>query len=148
MNKTPILLIVAALSILLAGPAEGNPASGLILYSPMSDTTTYLIDRDGEVAPDRLTGGTVVWKWHLWDHLIQHFDSAMDNYGVVRLSDGNTLICDGPQGRFFEVNHAGETVWEFVNPYPSPTANNVFKIRHYSAGYPGLSRLFTFGTKR
>ena len=70
------------------------------------------------------------------------------DYNVVPLPDGNTLICDGPRGRFFEVNHDGETVWEFTNPYPNPTGNNVFKIRHYGAGYPGLSRLFSFGGKR
>ncbi len=68
--------------------------------------------------------------------------------GAVRLSDGNTLICDGPRGRFFEVTPGGQTVWEFTNPWPNPVANNVFKIRHYQAGYPGLSRLFSFGGKR
>lgn len=25
----------------------------------------------------------IVWEWHLWDHLVQEFDPARDNYGVV-----------------------------------------------------------------
>ncbi len=29
------------------------------------------------------SSGRVVWEWHVWDHLIQDFDSSMDNYAVV-----------------------------------------------------------------
>ena len=25
----------------------------------------------------------IVWEWHLWDHLIQDYDSEMENFGVV-----------------------------------------------------------------
>jgi hypothetical protein len=48
--------------------------------------------------------------------------------GVHRLKDGNTLICDGVDGRFFEVNPDNTIVWEYTNPYPNPTQNDVFKI--------------------
>jgi len=48
--------------------------------------------------------------------------------GAERLQTGNTLICDGVAGRFFEVTPGGTTIWEYVNPYPSPGLNNVFKI--------------------
>jgi len=50
--------------------------------------------------------------------------------GAQRLPDGNTLICDGPAGRFFEVTPEKVTVWEYVNPYPSPSLNRVFKIQY------------------
>ena len=36
-----------------------------------------------EVEPVGATGGTIVWEWHLWDHLIQDFDMTKDNFGVV-----------------------------------------------------------------
>ena len=36
-----------------------------------------------EVKPERPSGGTVVWEWHVWDHLIQDFDETKANYGDV-----------------------------------------------------------------
>ncbi len=36
-----------------------------------------------EVTPTRPYGGTVVWEWHLWDHMIQDYDPTKNNYGVV-----------------------------------------------------------------
>ncbi len=37
--------------------------------------------------------------------------------GCQRLPNGNTFICSGKQGRFFEVTAAGEIVWEYWNPH-------------------------------
>jgi hypothetical protein len=34
-----------------------------------------------------------------------------------RLANGNTLVTEGSGGRIFEVNQAGETVWEYISPY-------------------------------
>jgi hypothetical protein len=36
-----------------------------------------------EVEPDGLTGGNIVWEWHVWDHLVQDYDPTKANYGVV-----------------------------------------------------------------
>jgi hypothetical protein len=36
-----------------------------------------------EYEQDGPTGATLVWEWHLWDHLIQDVDSTKANYGVI-----------------------------------------------------------------
>jgi len=48
--------------------------------------------------------------------------------GAQRLPDGDTLICNGATGKFFEVTPDKVTVWQYTNPYPSPNMNDVFKI--------------------
>ncbi|MBD3630838.1 aryl-sulfate sulfotransferase [Cyclobacterium sp.] len=37
--------------------------------------------------------------------------------GAHRLKNGHTLITQGMQGRFFEIDANGEVVWEYWNPY-------------------------------
>lgn len=39
-----------------------------------------------EVAPEGLNGGTIVWEWHLWDHLVQDADSALPHFGNPALN--------------------------------------------------------------
>jgi hypothetical protein len=36
-----------------------------------------------------------------------------------RLPNGNTLICEGAEGRLFEINSQKEIVWEYINPFPN-----------------------------
>jgi len=40
-------------------------------------------DKIVEIQPSGTSGGTVVWEWHAWDHLVQNFDATKPNYGVV-----------------------------------------------------------------
>ena len=39
-----------------------------------------------EIQPVGATGGNIVWEWHLWDHLVQDFDSSKPNFGTVNTS--------------------------------------------------------------
>ena len=74
----------------------------------------------------------------IWSYI----DNPLTNFyadflsGCQRLPNGNTLICDGPAGRFFEVTPEKETVWEYVNTYPAPLFNNVFKIQYIAQEDP------------
>jgi hypothetical protein len=47
------------------------------------------VNINGEMWPEEIieydpVGDSVVWEWHVWDHLIQDVDSTKPNYGVVR----------------------------------------------------------------
>lgn len=38
-------------------------------------------DKIIEIQPTGSSGGTIVWEWHAWDHLIQNYDPSRPNYG-------------------------------------------------------------------
>ena len=58
--------------------------------------------------------------------IIDEFDTLRPD--LQRLANGSTLICEGCDGRIFEVTADGQVVWEFVNPHVS-----------HEAGRPGLN---------
>jgi hypothetical protein len=67
--------------------------------------------------------------------------------GAQRLSDGNTLICSGEPGKFFEVTPSGTMIWEYTNEFPTPLTNNVFKITFIPPEVPpALSNLECSGS--
>ncbi len=62
--------------------------------------------------------------------------------GAQRLPNGNTLICSGTEGRFFEITSGGDIVWEYINPFTSTlpngkTSNEVFRCESYTADFIG-----------
>ena len=38
-----------------------------------------------EIQPEGMTGGKIVWEWHVWDHLVQSIDPAKPNYGEAAI---------------------------------------------------------------
>jgi hypothetical protein len=66
---------------------------------------------------------------------------AINLGGAQRQPNGNTLICSGPQGLFFEVTSEKEIVWQYENQVPDPLDSHVFKIYRYAPEYPGLKFL-------
>ncbi len=62
-------------------------AAGFDMSKFQPDVANYqmlLPDSIIEIKPDYVagSGGTVVWEWHIWDHLIQDYDTSKANYGV------------------------------------------------------------------
>lgn len=76
----------------------------------------------------------------VWEYVDQSLFDFFSPYisGAQRLPNGNTLICEGCDGRLFEVTPDKDVVWEYVNPYFShevgrPGLNNwVFRALRYS----------------
>ena len=51
-------------------------------FKPDLLLTDFLLpDAVVEIKPTLPKGGTVVWEWHVWDHLVQNYDSKLANYG-------------------------------------------------------------------
>ncbi len=46
-------------------------------------STSLWSEKIVELQPVGTNGANIVWEWHLWDHLVQDFDVAKPNYGVV-----------------------------------------------------------------
>ncbi|MFT5152303.1 MAG: hypothetical protein ACI841_002301, partial [Planctomycetota bacterium] len=68
--------------------------------------------------------------------------------GANRLPNGNTLICSGAPGRIFEVTHAKEIVWEYLNPFGGDITGDsnggnapplaLFRATRIAPNHPGL----------
>jgi hypothetical protein len=142
---------------------EGYPGAGHILifnngldrgYStieeivpPMDGGGRYLIEPGKPFGPQRPG-----WQYKA-KNPTDFYSSEIS--GAQRLPNGNTLICAGVRGFFFEVTPAGETVWEYVNPvvhngilaqgersgldHRGHNWNAVFKIHRYPVDYAGLA---------
>ena len=74
----------------------------------MDESGDYsLLDQDEYIAPSQ------VWSYAAGNPGDFY---ATNISGAQRQANGNTLICDGPSGVFFEVNEDNETVWQYINP--------------------------------
>jgi hypothetical protein len=115
------------------GRPEGQYSSVDEFIPPIDDEGTYFLEPGSAYGPDELT-----WRYTAEDP----FDFYAGYLsGVQRLPNGNTLICDGDHGVFFEVTSEKKTVWNYRNTNPGPLTNQVFKILCYAPEYPGLRYL-------
>ena len=63
------------------------------------------------------------------------------------MPNGNTLICEGANGKFFEINQENRIIWKYVNPVTITgiaeqgamyIQNQVFRCLFYEAKYSGF----------
>ncbi len=85
-------------------------------------------------------------KWIYQDSVPTKFYSPVIS-GANRLPNGNTLICVGVLGKFFEVNEKKSIVWEYFNPVANDGSilsdgesggSNVFRCTYYSDTFSGF----------
>ncbi len=88
---------------------DSGPYSAVYEIDPPTDAEgKYLIPEAGPFAP-----AEPVWSYR---GTAEAFFFSPFISGAERQPNGNTLICSGARGRLFEVNPAGEIVWEFWDP--------------------------------
>lgn len=79
--------------------ADVNSFSSIVELDPLTDKIVWHYTAEMSGKP-------------IWSFFSDHIG------GVQRQPNGNTLICEGVNGRLFEVTPTGEIVWEYVNPFP------------------------------
>lgn len=119
---------------------DGSSYSSVDEITPPTDLSgNYIIGANGPYGPTDLT-------WTYFSTPTSLFYSHNVS-GAQRQPNGTTLICEGNQGHFFEVDSAGITVWDYINPVATtgilnqnttPGNNYVFRCERYPANYPGL----------
>jgi hypothetical protein len=78
--------------------ANSRPNSRVIEVNPLDNSIVWEYSATNSNRP--------IWTF------FSHFISS-----AQRQLNGNTLICEGANGRIFEVRSDGEIVWEYVNPF-------------------------------
>ena len=90
-NGNIVMLVVEKKTVAEAIAAGFNPNN----FQPDVIQKGYMLpDCIIEIQPTPPVGGTVVWEWHVWDHLIQDYDATKLNYGVVN-QHPELVDCDG-----------------------------------------------------
>jgi hypothetical protein len=90
-NGNILMLVIEKKTYAECLAAGFNPAK----FQPDITSKGMMVpDYVAEIKPTYPKGGTVVWEWHTWDHLIQDFDATKLNYGVPA-QHPELVDCDG-----------------------------------------------------
>ena len=122
------------------GRPAGNFSSVDVINPPVDLAGSYSIAGNQSYQPDTL--------WWTYQAAVPTDFYSTNISGAQRLSNGNTIICEGPQGTFFEIDSAKNTVWRYVSPVAqsgiltqsAPAVQNlVFRCTLYEPSYPGFA---------
>ncbi|MGE5356773.1 MAG: aryl-sulfate sulfotransferase [Deltaproteobacteria bacterium] len=89
-NGNILMLVIEKKTYAECIQAGFNPSN----LNPEIQQKGMLPDCIVEIKPTYPKGGTVVWEWHTWDHLIQNFDQSKSNYGDPK-AHPELIDCDG-----------------------------------------------------
>lgn len=128
------------------GRAEDMEYSSVVeITPPIKPDGSYFLDSDRAFGPSAPT----------WEYIAPNKEDFHSSFisGAERQPNGNTLICEGASGTFFEVTADKEMVWRYVNPVAvaerpndvdeedeeeDEPKNIVFRVNRYTADHPGL----------
>jgi hypothetical protein len=120
-------------------------------YDGQMETGKYVPEIEGGYTATRGRAAQQISNQIVWSYKSQSTQNFYSGHisGCQRLPNGNTLICSGRWGHFFEVTPEGECVWEYISPVTrggvvkvigdEPSGySDVFRSLRYSPDYPGL----------
>ena len=119
------------------GRPGGNFSSIDIIEPPIDSDGTYFLTENQAFGPADLS-----WTYEEMDFYSPRIS------GAQRLANGNTLICEGNFGHFFEIDASNTIVWEYISPVrnigpvaqgESIAGNDVFRASRYAPDYPAFS---------
>ena len=123
-----------------AGTPDGQNYSTINIVALPVDKNGFYTNSEGAYGPED-------FDWSYQAPVPTDFFSNIIS-GAQRLQNGNTLICEGVGGRFFEIDNNDNVVWEYVNPVNDlgpitqndpAEENDVFRCTRYAPDYPGLA---------
>ncbi len=126
--------------ILVFNNQVGTNYSQVNIINPPVDASGNYSYSGGSYAPS-------AFDW-TYEAPVQSNFNAPNISGAQRLPNGNTLICSGPSGKFFELDSAKNIVWEYVNPVSQSTIitqgnpvsqNSVFRSHRYPPNFSGFA---------
>jgi len=103
--------------------AEGLPGAGNLLVFDNQGEAGYPRVSPGIFPHSRVLEIDPVTKQVVWQYTAANSSQAVWSFysafisSARRLPNGNTLIDEGMNGRFFQVTPKGDIVWEYVSPY-------------------------------
>ena len=123
---------------------EGFYSSVDVIAPPVDEQGHYFYEVGQAYEPDSFS-----WQY-IAEEPASFFSSNIS--GARRLPNGNTLICEGRTGNFWEVDLVGNVVWHYVNPViqsgpavqgtdifgPLGGSNAVFRVMKYGLDFPGF----------
>lgn len=116
---------------------DGNYSEVFIL-DPLDQNGIYNVLPDGTYFPESPS--------RIYEDRAQFFSNRIS--GAHQLSSGNLLICEGNDGRIFEVDDQDSIVWEYIVPERNgipvsqgtpPSANSTFRSYRYAYDYPAFA---------
>jgi hypothetical protein len=134
-------------NILVFNNGRGRPGGD---YSSVDEIVPPLEPDDSYLLSPGPAYGPAAAQWSYFSDPTDDF-FAQNLSGAQRLPNGNTLICAGSYGNFFEVTAAKDLVWHYLNPItgfgidlqgdpiPPVHSNSAFRASRYAVDYPGLA---------
>lgn len=109
-----------------------------LIFPPLDSNGNYFLKADSTFGPD-------IIDWTYVNNPPSDLHSDIMS-GAQRLPNGNTLICEAIEGRFFEIDPSNTIVWDYQNTagnggpleQGSPRRERTFRAERYAPDFPGF----------